>query len=132
MNKRQLETVFNKQITEFIMQVKNSFPELMKEKQISALDDTWETTVSLTPSIPIQMFYKHLIEPYDKQILQKNSDFFLGLDCSTEPLNIFKYVYIGASPSNREIIWTYIHRLRILCLRYFNLQNNKNNIDKSE
>ena len=91
------------------------------------------TTISLTPNLPIQLFYKKFVNEYDEEILARNEDFFLESfqrsSCSSNqcqfdqhnpnPIDIVKYVYKDASNENKQIIWDYIQRLRLLCIKYF-------------
>ena len=119
MNKEKLILVFNKQITQFIDQLRAVFPHLNNDKKVQTLFDTWDTTVALTPNLPIQLFHTYIVKPYNAQIKDKEEDFFLQLYCKYEPIDMLRYLYIGASDSNKEIMWVYVERLRVLCLNFY-------------
>lgn len=131
--KTKLITIFNKQIQEFCDQVIQAFPDILTDSTIQKIYNTLLTTISLTPNVPIQLFYSRFINEYDEEILARNEDFFLenfskikvsGSSSNVEPnqvdpIDIVKYVYKDASQENKKIIWDYIQRLRLLSIKYF-------------
>lgn len=130
--KSKLITIFNKQIHEFCDQIVQAFPNLLSDPTIQTIHNTLLTTISLTPNVPIQLFYSKFVNEYDEEILARNEDFFLENFSKIKvsnashiepneinPIDIVKYVYKDASPENKKIIWDYIQRLRLLCIKYY-------------
>ena len=130
--KTKLINVFNKQIQEFCDQITQAFPNLLTDPTIQKIYNTLLTTISLTPNVPIQLFYNNVINEYDEEILARNEEFFLEnfnkikvTDKSNiepnqvNPIDIVKFVYKDASAENKKIIWDYIQRLRLISIKYF-------------
>lgn len=128
-----LITIFNKQIQEFCDQIVHTFPHLMQNRTVQQIYNTLLTTISLTPNVPINLFYVNFVNEYDEEILSRNEDFFLenfnddssidsvdnGTNRDVNPIEIVKFVYKDASEENKKIIWDYIQRLRLICLKYY-------------
>ena len=51
--------------------------------------------------------------------LDEFNEYNSGPDCDDELINIVKTVYKTASLENKKIIWDYIQRLRLLCIKYY-------------
>ena len=122
---KKIVSIFNKQISEFITQSIDVFPNLLKDQEICKLKLSLETTISLTPNIPIQLFYKNVIIPYGMQIDDGDEKFFLDLDIDieNESIKLVKQIYAKTSSSNRKIIWDYIRRLKLLSINYYKVLN---------
>ena len=116
--------VFNKQIMEFTQQIMKAFPDIMNDSNVNKMYNTLETSVSLTPTIPIQLFYEKFVQHYNDEIMNRDADFFLQFDeIGDNPIDVLKYVYNDASEDNKKIIWDYVQRLRLLAIKYHQQKN---------
>lgn len=121
---RKIVSIFNKQIQEFITQSVDTFPHFKTQPEITKLQNSLETTISLTPNVPIQLFYQNVIKKYKKQIDESDENFFLKCDdVSNESIDLLKKIYRSTSENNRKIIWDYVHRLQMLSIKYHTLKN---------
>ena len=121
---RKIVGIFNKQIQEFITQSINTFPHFKTQPEIVKLQNSLETTISLTPNVPIQLFYQNVIKKYKKQIDESDENFFLQCnDVSNDSIDLLKSIYKLTSENNRKIIWDYVHRLQLLSIKYHELKN---------
>jgi len=127
-DKKKIIQIFNIQILKFIKQSLEQIPDLNKNAKIINLKNSLETTVSLTPKIPIQLFYSHIVLPFYKEIENNNDEFFLNYDTSqiknNDTIILLKTIYKNSSNDQKKIMWKYVQKLKVLCLRYFS-QNKK-------
>ncbi len=121
---QRLISIFNNQIFEIIEQISNAFPNVLQNDSIKETINSFETTSSFSPHLPIELFYINIVEKFDAEIIARNEEFLLTkLSCEkNDPLHLLKNVYIEASIPNKKIIWDYVERLRILSIKYYQHQ----------
>ena len=98
------------------------YPSIIEQHDLARLYQTVQTTISLTPQIPIKIFYDNFVSKYQTQIENDEQDFFLSLEISYEPINKLKIMYSNSSSHNKKIIWKYIRTLTQLAIKYWETQ----------
>ena len=125
-SRKKLVQIFNKQITEFIQQSLITFDSLKINADVIKSIKSIETTIQITPAVPITLFYRDVYVKYKDELDNQNENFFLNMDDQdillNETMNFLKKVYLTTTQENRKIIWDYVNRLKILSLRYFKPQ----------
>ena len=121
-DKEQLITVFNDRLEKFMEQLRYAFPKFQTDKQALVMENQLKTAIICTPQIPISMFYAKFVLRYDKQIKDRDENFFGELikepKNSTNPMQLLIYVYDNATERNKEVIWDYLDQLRFLAVKY--------------
>ena len=123
LNSEKLIEIFNTQLNEFLHQVRNAFPSIQNDKAVLTMSNTLETTLVVSPSVPIHIFYNKFVKLYDKEITNRDEQFFAKLllqkkNSKANPVELFIYIQKHASHNNKKIIWEYIERLRLLAIKY--------------
>lgn len=120
MNGNKIIEIFNNQILEIISQSYNTFDEIIdKDKRFQSLINSIETTISITPSVPITLFYNNFSKPFEEQISKKDDVFFLNFEVKDDFFELLKYIYKNTTEENKTIIWDYILRLKTLSIKYY-------------
>ena len=123
LNKQKIVKIFNKQLSEFVDRALTTFEHLRKNKEIMKLVSTLETTITISPTVPITIFYEKVYKKYKKQIDKSDENFFLSLPeieyASMETFSFLRTIYVNTNESNKKIIWDYVHRLKALSVKYF-------------
>ena len=124
---QKIVTIFNKTILRFASEICETFPNLANDAKVKNIRNTLETTIILTPNIPIKLFYDSVVLKYQKQLDDKNENFFLSFEAKNgnHPIDLVKAVYQQASDENKEIVWKYVDTLRLLTTQYHQLVENK-------
>ena len=117
---KKIITLFNKQLSEFIEQLMNVFP-LKKNNEAMKIYIKFQTTLTLTPQIIINLFFHEIVDGHFDEIKNRDEHFFTQLFKSKTqtPFKVFLIVYKDATEENKKIIWDYIQRLGLLCSQYF-------------
>jgi len=124
MNGKEIINIFNQQLEEIIDQAKTTFSDIIEDnKQIEKLTNAIHTTISITPSVPIKIFYKNFAAPFNKQINDRNDGFFLKFEVDDDIFELLKYIYKNTTDDNKDIIWNYILRLKNLSVKYYDKKN---------
>jgi hypothetical protein len=113
---------FFKQLTEFVGQLEEMFP----EDPDFAVFQTFLGLVQRTnPQMILSTIREHVVDKYETQITSRDEDFILkytGGDYDSEVMNIvskLRTYWTTLSESSKQAMWQYLHVLTQLCKRYY-------------
>ncbi len=122
----QMVTIFNKQLKQFVEEAFIAFPDARKDNNITDAFNSIVISQAITPDASIQLFYNEIMGKYDKQIDDRDEDFFLSCtDYNLPFIDSIKELYKGASMENKNTIWEYIVKLKKIAIKYHSLKNEK-------
>ena len=120
--------IFNKQLFEFSQQTVDTFPEILDHDELRTLHATLLAAITLTPNLPIQIFYDQFVKKYNQHIEKRDEQFLINLHKNKRYHQMLLDLNQKASENNRKIIWDYIEGLRLLCIKYFQNHEEKRGV----
>ena len=124
--KKEIVKIFNRQLQRFVSEIKKTFPVLEKNEDIKSLEQTWLTTVTLSPDIIIKMYNEYVVNPYEKHLKKRNENFFIELETDNAILLLLQKVLSTADDFNKKAIWKYVESLTFLSDKHKELSKNLN------
>jgi len=121
--------VFNEKLNEFV----TDLLKINQDDDIATFRNSLRLVLLVDKKKPIRLFKTHVMDKYEKQLKERDEEFFLAedyadviavddnFDLTSHLVNKIKAFWRDLSVENKDIIWKYFHILGLLCAKFQSL-----------